>query len=475
MIGGGVTPTPESSEQITPEDLGVEKIPIPILLTGEDFQPDMWSPDGSYLLYSQQGQINEAGPDQAFTTLYFLNARTGETCTSITETVKFVQSYGALVPEGTGLYERTVWLDDNHLLYFSPSRELLLITPCRDSTDNLSASLPDSILSFNYGTRVSSQILLKGEQAHWLFTPSTLQSVKLDIPAPEDKMDISFSSSSWEPKLVSSRLEKRQGELWIVVERIDAATGNASSIYEVQASPDLQSWEPMGASIEWVSKEQLLLSDTITGMRLIDISSQPVQYTNLFPDLFGFEFPSMNIVTAWGSMEGTGGQDYHLILATGMAANGQYYIYHSESGVVDQYPLAPPLLVVFPTGEGGTVPSFVNGSQTNNTFRVILVDSNIEPYDLVAKGHIPSQDIWSFATILPGAQKVLFSSTQGISLVDLKSGEILHFWELENQEQYQDFYSILSPDGKTVVGFAQQRDPSVTNWTQAMYWLRLEP
>ena len=252
-------------------------------------------------------------------------------------------------------------------------------------------------------------------------------------------------------------------------------TGSASLITEIQASPELQYSSPMGAGIEWISKDEILVYDTITGMRLYDISSQPPQFTNLFPDLFGIEYPGMDKVSVWGRMAGTEDGDYHFIFETGMAADGQYYIYHPESGLVDQYPLDPPLLVVFPNGEAGIAQSFVESSPSNNTYKVILVDSGKEPYDLVANGHAAGQDIWSFATILPDARRIMFSSIDGISLVDLESGEILNFWGLKNQEEYQDFNVMLAPDGKTVIGFASTKEPGQGYRNHAMYWLRLEP
>jgi WD40 repeat protein len=468
LPGEVISPTEEPSPSAIPEELNMEKTPIPILLTSEDIQPITFSPDGSYFLYSQQGPIGEPGPNQAYTTLYFLNARTGETCTGVQETVNLVDS-------GLSLYDRTTWMEDNRLLYTSPSGELLALTPCSDSTDNWSASLPDKISSLSYGPIEDSQILLKGEQAYWLFNPSTRQSVKLDLPVPEEGKDIGFARSSWEPKLISSRLEDRQGELWIVLESIDTVTGSSSLITEIQASLELQYSSPMSAGIERINKDKLLVYDTITGMRLYDISSQPLQFTNLFPDLFGIEYPGLGQVTAWGTMRGTGEQDFHMIIETGMAADGQYYIYHPESGLVDQYPLDPPLLVVFPNGEGGIAQSFVESSPSNNIYKVILVDSGKEPYDLVVNGHAAGQNSWSFATILPDARRVLFISIDGISLVDLESGEILNFWGLEKQEEYQDFYSILAPDGKTVVGFACTKEPGQGCRYQAIYWLRLEP
>jgi WD40 repeat protein len=463
-----ISPTQEPSPTAIPEALYVEKTPIPILLTGDNLQFGMWSLDGSYYYYANQGPTGEPGPDQAYTTLYFLNASTGETCTGLEETIN-------LVDPGLSLYDRTAWMEDNRLLYTSPSGELMALTPCNDTVDNWSSSLPDKIPSLSYIPIEDSQILLKGEQAYWLFKPSTRQSVKLDLPAPEEGKDIGFARSSWDPKLISSRLEDRQGELWIILESIDTATGSTTLITELQASPELQYSSPMSVGIDRLNKDQILINDSSAQPKLYDIISQTIKLTDPYSDMFGMKFPGMRAVTAWGKIGGEGEPDYHEILVTGGIPDGQYYIYHPESGLVDQYPLDPPLLIVFPNGEGGIAQSFVESSPSNNTYKVILVDSGKEPYDLVVNGHTPGQDSWSFATILPDARRVMFSSIDGISLVDLESGEILNFWGLESQEKYQDFNDMLAPDGKTVVGFASTKDPGQGYRNHAMYWLRLEP
>ena len=472
----GISPTQEPSPTAFPEELNIEKIPIPVLVTGDNLQWGSWSMDGSYFYYTDQGPLNEPAPNQAIKSLSFLDTRTGGTCPGIQETVTYTQNEWGLSPEGIDLTERARWTDDNRLMYISPSGDLLALTPCSDSTDNWSASLPDAVPSFGWGGSIEgSQILLKGEQAYWLFTPSTRQSLKLDLPAPQEGKEISLDWSPWEPKLISSRIEERQGELWVVLAYIDTSTGSSSLITEFQASPELQNGYPMFVGVGWMSKTQILVGDISSWARLYDLSSQPIQFTNLFPDLFGMEFPSMGNISFTNIIQGTGGQDYHLTFATGFDPDGQYYIYHTESGKMDRYPLDPPHLLVFPTGQGDIASSYMGIQPLNNTYRVIFVDSDREPYDLVAKGHTPVQNSWSFVTFLPGAQRVMFSSIQGISLVDINSGDTVNFWGLENQEQYADFTSMLLPDGKTVVGFASSKEPGQGYVNQAMYWLRLEP
>jgi hypothetical protein len=69
-------------------------VPIPLLLSAEGIQAGEWSPDGKYFYYSQQGATGEPGPNMAEVTLSFLDARSGETCEGIRETVKVVTGDG---------------------------------------------------------------------------------------------------------------------------------------------------------------------------------------------------------------------------------------------------------------------------------------------------------------------------------------------------------------------------------------------
>jgi len=143
---------------------------------------------------------------------------------------------------------------------------------------------------------------------------------------------------------------------------------------------------------------------------------------------------------------------------------------------VDEFPFTTHILLVFPNGETVFAQNWVNEPSSADTVRVIYVDSSKEPHDLIVKGHTPRESAWLPEYVLPGAQQIVFSSNHGISLVDIESGTLLNFWELENQDQYQDFNTMVSPDGKTVIGFPYQKGgPGEGNSPRAMYWLRLEP
>jgi hypothetical protein len=143
--------------------------------------------------------------------------------------------------------------------------------------------------------------------------------------------------------------------------------------------------------------------------------------------------------------------------------------------LVDKLPFDQSILLVFPDHKSVIGEHWADNQASTDFYRVTYVDSTQETSTLEAKGHTLVSDSWISLRVLPDAQQVLFSSIQGISLVELESGKILNFWVIEGQEKYQEFDSSLSPDGKTVVGVARQSDPNEPNWTQAIYWLRLEP
>jgi hypothetical protein len=249
---------------------------------------------------------------------------------------------------------------------------------------------------------------------------------------------IYFAWSPEEETLMASRLEERQTTLWIILEQIDPLTGTASPVYEAEASPDLESMVPMAAIFEWAAKDRLLLYGTVTGDRLVDFSSQPVQFTNVVPDLFK-DVSSSEGASISGGESGTGNQDYHLYVGMGLTPGGKFYIYHAENGLVDEFPFTTHLLLIFPNGKTVFAQYWGNEPASANTVRVINVDSMKEPYDLIVKGHSPRDGTWLAEEVLPGAKQILFSSRYGISLVDVASGAIQNFWEPENQDQYQEF------------------------------------
>ena len=67
---------------------------------------------------------------------------------------------------------------------------------------------------------------------------------------------------------------------------------------------------------------------------------------------------------------------------------------------------------------------------------------------LEVEGHLPRDYPMLHARYLPGASRMAFSSSQGVSLVSIPDGELLGFWRLAGD---RDAYVVASPDGRALV------------------------
>ncbi len=472
--------TPESDVSF-PHNLAGETNTLQPIALGEDFTPGRWSGDGRYYYYSEQGPMDEPGSNQAYQTLTFLDTYTGETCVSVGGMVSF--SYNvwieAMLPEHLFSYDRTLWMNDNRLLYLSKDGELFALTPCSDAIENWTDSLPEPVTAFHYGTNYDhSQMLLEGESGTWLFTYSTGASVKVDLPASYPDEATRFTWSPWEEKLVSSRVD--QGER-IILESIDPVSGVAELIAEFPVITEGSGWgHSVSPGVGWTANDQILLhylDNWHEQLKLIDLISQPVKITDVFIDLFGIDSPSLDhALSEFGEIDATGRENYYLILATGLSPDGQLYLYSGETGLVETYSFDPPKLLVFPNGDITFADRFGEIPIGEEPYQVIHIDTDKEPFNLEIIGRIPGQSPWGKVVMIPGRDQLLIAKDQGVSLVDLESGEILKLWELENQAQYDNFSLHPSPDGKTVIIFAMQNEEN-NEWeghTRAIYWLNLD-
>lgn len=474
--------TPESAASF-PHNLAGESSTIPALALGEDFWPGMWSPGGRYYTYSEQGSMDEPGPYQAYHTLTFIDTYTGETCTSVSEIVHF--SYNAwvesLIPDDTlFIKDRTLWMKDNRLLYLSQEGELLAITPCSDLTENWTDALPESLTAFYYGAKYDqSQFLLHGESGTWLFTPSTGQFVKIDIPATNAYGETRFSWSPWEAKLVSSRLEDREDWFGIVVENIDVTNGTASLIFELPIEKAVLLQENQCVGVGWLAKDRLSLGYWLNDRMqyyVIDLRDQPYSMMDVYPDLFGREGFSISGLSHWGWIRETGGDAYYYVVCQGLSPDGQCYLYSAETELVETYSFDPPKLLVFPNGDIAFADIFGETPLGEDPYQVIQIGTDREPYELEISGRIPGQSPYAKVVMIPGWDQLLMATDQGISLVDLESGETLKFWVLENQAQNDDFDLSPSPDGKMIMVHARQFEENNqwSNHSRAIYWLHLD-
>lgn len=451
---------------------------------GEDFKPGQWSPNGRFVFFSDQGPADEPGADQAIQTLTFLDTQSGETCVGLEEIINLSYNPWAeeKIPEGPLIKQRAFWMNDNRLLYLSPEGELLAITPCSNSFEDLTTALPESITAFYYGENFDhSQLLLKGETSTWLFTPSTGQSIKAAIPESTPDEEIHFAWSPWESKLASSRVESGDEGLKIVIENFDPVTGASEIIAEFPVVNEGYGWgHSISAYVSWTAKDQLFLHYLDNGYekeKLIDLGSQPVEIIDVFTDLFGIEPPSIDPgLSLFGDTGTTGEEDYYLTIGTGFSPDGKVYLYSAKTGLVETYPLDSPKLLIIPAGD------LLFGETYDETLedmplQIIQIGSDRPPYDLEINGEIPGQNKHGKVVLVDDDQHFLVASDQEISLIDIECGETIQTWVLENHDQYDDFLLSPSPDGRAVIIYGIQIDENEDWWRghhRAIFLLNLD-
>lgn len=483
---------PVSSINADPEGKpGDEPNPIPPLVLGEGFSPGKWSPSGRYYYY-HQGVMEGSGLDQTYPTLHFLNTQTGEICTTSQVNAAFERApFFYPKPPWMRAVWMTVWMEDNRLLYLSPIGELIVITPCNNARENWTDSLPEPVIATTYGVKKDrSKMLLRGKSGTWIFTPSTRQSVKVNVPAPIAGEETLFAWSPWEEKLVSSRLKKRDGWTGVVVENIDPATGQATRITEFPVELHLtgeSSHVIVNRHISWAAKDHILL-DYVDGHdpqeKLIDLNSQPVEITDVFTELIGIDNLDLWFLMPisdkpripFGDTSITGGDAYYLMYAISGLQEGQFYLYSAETGEVKTYPLDPHQLLIFPNGDIA-VAEFIASEFPPGapSYQIVQVGTDRDPYEADFKGQVPGFSSYGKLVMMPDSQQLMVASDQGISLVDLESGETIRFWALQGLEQFNDLSINLSPDGKHLIVHAVD-SPIYTgpSSTTAIYWLRLD-
>jgi hypothetical protein len=77
------------------------------------------------------------------------------------------------------------------------------------------------------------------------------------------------------------------------------------------------------------------------------------------------------------------------------------------------------------------------------------MDQSNEKTRLRVEGHVPRTHPQMIPEYLPASARLVFGSSQGISLVSIPDGKTVGFWELANNADY--FSVIPSPNGEALV------------------------
>jgi len=184
---------------------------------------------------------------------------------------------------------------------------------------------------------------------------------------------------------------------------------------------------------------------------VMDLRSDPPKFTDVMHDIFLLDiaYPDDVSAMAW--------EGRHLSVRVNHPRNQAIYVYHPETSQVEVLQSEVGILLFFPGGEWTELPKFEATPTYRDEYELIWVDRpEAEPQRLVVQGHVPRNYPDLNAEYLPGSSQMVFSSSQGVSLVSIPDGALLGFWELAGGSASPSTFALASPDGKALVAIVER-------------------
>jgi hypothetical protein len=443
------TPNPSTAVGSDPSAAGAEisnEIPAEPLLQSESVNQGLWSPDGNYF-FIPLGDLSAPGGDRRIISLHFISTATGEDCPA-SET--FLGQHG---------YQNYAWLDNQRVLYIDNKGKPFLFTACMPGSDDLSDRFDEPLLrvAIPLGSQdppLQGPLLLESASTYWLLDPLSLQARALRDPVPSAGQVDSFAWLASERQMAILQPSAEQPEISRLV-LLSLDSGEMLRSLEIKAS-----YEGRGPISEWLGPQRLFVwSMQPSGPLLLDLSQEPVQPVQVFAEFFGIDMLYPNQLSSMGVFYAADGDKYHIVFKADFPDDKSIYLYHSESGQVEKLDGDRPVMMIFPGDQRMPLLSVPDGQVEDGSYDVLWVDApDRPPAHIEVSGHLPRSYYLLQSRLLPGGTRMLFGSSQGISLVDLPSGKTLAFWQLTGAEGSWLPHLYPSPDGRILIAVTEPFD-----------------
>jgi len=415
------------------------EIPIEPLLQSDSVGQGLWSSDGEYF-FIPLGDLTAPGGDRYNISLHFISASSGEDCPA-SET--FLGQHG---------YQNYTWLDNERVLYIDNRGQAFLLIACEPGSQGLSDHFNEPLVRVAMPLAptdppMQGPLLLETASAYWLLDPITLPARALSDPIPSPELADNFAWLASEHLMAVMQPIADEPELSrLVLLNLDSG--------EVLRSLEIQSSHEWGApSSEWLGTQRLFIwSMDQIGPILLDLSQEPPQQVRVFAELYGIDMLYPDQLSSMGVFYDPGGDRYHIVFNANFPEDKSIYLYHSESGQVEELDGNRQVMMIFPGGQRMALIPLEDGPVEDGSYDVLWVDATDRPQAHVeASGHLPRNYYMLQSRLLPGCIRMVFGSSQGISLVDLTNGETLAFWKLSGAENALLPHLSLSPDGHVLI------------------------
>jgi hypothetical protein len=428
------TPTPSAAQR---EQM---KTPIaydsltPVFVSQESFLPYRWSPDGKWWFF----RVIEPGEKQV--RMYFFDAASAKICS--VEQIFAYHSFSDGYP--------SAWLSDDRLLYLDGSETPAIFTPCQAGVQKLKVPSGVVLTQVAAADPVSGRILMQSAEAYWLLQPGSEEVQSIPGVQPTS-YEAHWDHAAWNPagsSLAISHLNSRETRDGITLYLIDANTAQVTYSQKM----DLASAQS-APYIEWVSNEEILINGP-NMLNLLDFHSSPPRQIDVMKELFNLELNFPDQISSNASIPSRDGSGYHLAVWANHPHNQDLYLYHSENGQISVYQPKGEAVLIFPDGQWTPMTRIEGAGQAQDILSLYWVDSARVPVEIRINGHQPRGYPLLDVRYLAGTSQLLLDSSNGVSLISVPDGKLLHFWQTGSGGSNAPYLTV-SPDGKTALSIAE--------------------
>ena len=429
-------PPAPTAEPLPTSVVPISRTPVQPFIEARSIDRGNWSPDGKYLVFGSMVATEEPPP----TALIFLNAETGDTCQT-------AEGYSLK----SGLRRQHAWLPDGRLLFISESGEMDLLMPCEAGRERLTGHYPVKFQQVAGYDDKSGRVLLKNQESFWILDGASLKARQIPGVSP-NPYQLHWDNFAWSPggeRLAISRLNGRDREAGSTLYLVAGDTGDVLKSLPLEYASDQSA--PM---IEWLTKDELLLHSAGV-LAVVDFRSDTPKIIDVMKDVFALDIAYPGEISSMSSVVNTAGESYHIAVQVNHPRNQDLYLHHSETGSVEVLRHETDTMLFFPDGEWMELRKLENTPTYRDEYELVWADApGKETHRLVVQGHTPRNYPTLFARYLPRSSQMAVSSSQGISLVSIPGGELVHFWQLVGTEGAYSLYALASPDEKSLVAIA---------------------
>jgi len=406
--------------------------------------PGGWSSDGRYWWFRAITGSNQYQ-------LYLFDSTQGTVCSMHLEepvNLKYDLPPVAWLPEDKLLFIGNPALDSTSSAGSGASEPAVfaIYEPCGEQVGTLEGVTNLTISQVLPGSESIKHLLLQTKSAYYLVQPGKM-AIQPILGIQPSQFGLQSDNAAWSPggsRLAIAQPNSRDPEDGISLHIVDGDSGGLTGSFQLDFLAE--SGLPF---VEWLSEDQILIHGS-GKMISVDLSTSPARQVEVMREMFHINLVYPDQVFSMAVIRSKDGNNYHICLWVNLTDNKQMYIFHSETQQLSVYTPKSLSVLVFPDGKWERMYGWAEDTTASDLVEIFWIDSDRAPVTIPITGHQPRGYPMLDVRFLSDPSRLLLASSNGVSLVSVPSGDLLHFWQTGSGRD-QSPWLQLSPDGKTAL------------------------